>query len=294
MSWSSVLLLAVFTGFVLVSQTDLSLPGGDPGGASQLAADDNIVSDVHNLVQGVGFDVLIVSQKWGLVPSFCVGFSSEIDETFSSTSDLSMAFEQAKTRLDERYSWFDIWGRTQFVILSTLYYIGWSTTWLFSYFGMSLSAVEFYVLPLPSLYLTMIPKQEPFEYNQNEPSVLYIYLEQLGYDVVKVAESIGVTGPELTVVFRTSEKPEVMRQWAWAKIDTFMENYEDKWSVTYITMSAFFYLLRQADESIKYFGNEPDVDLDYVAISVGLLPFILNRFSMEGFDPAMFARDPCQ
>lgn len=299
MPWSTLVLLTLIAGLAFTTDPNLSRIAKQALFETESPADgtgksDNIVEDVHNLVQGVGFDVLIVSQKWGLVPNFCIGFKSKIDEIFQNTNDLSSAFDEAKTRLDGKYYWYDVWGNVQSAILSTLYYFGFSTTWFFSHFGMSLSHIEFYILPLPSVYLTMIPREEELDRNPEEPSVLYIYLEELGYDLVKLSESFSFTGPDLTLIFRTSDRPEAVRQWAWAKIDNYMENYQDKLSMTYLTMSAFLYLLRQADESMRYFGEKPDVDLDYVAINVGLLPFILNRFSMEGYDPAMFARDPCQ
>lgn len=254
----------------------------------------SVVEDIHELVQGVGYEVLIVAQKWGLVPSLCMGFKASLDKTFKTSDAYIQAFDQAQSRLWQTYSWYSAWGNIQNLVLSTLYYFGWKSNLFSSQLGLTLSKIEFYLLPLPSVYLTMTPKEEAFADSPTDPSILYIYLAELGYEVVKVAESVSWKGPEVTFVFRTTDKPDIVRQWAWAKIDNYMANFEDTWSVTYLTLSAFLYLLRQADETRRYFGNEPSVDLDYVAISVGLLPFILNRFSMAGEDPAMFARDPCQ
>lgn len=295
MRTKGLILAGVLTG-LLFGSAGLRIAAAQPAQSPPDLPQDSgsVVEDIHKLVQGVGYEVLIVSQKWGLVPQLCMGFKATIDKSFKSSDEYIGAFVQAQDRLSETYSWYSPWGNVQHLVLSTLYYFGWKSNLFSAQLGLSLAQLEFYLLPLPSVYLTMKPKEEEFPESSTDPAILYIYLAELGYEVVKVAESVSWTGPEVTFIFRTSDKPELVRQWAWAKIDNYMANFTDTWSVTYLTLSAFVYLLRQADDTRRYFGNEPAIDLDYVAINVGLLPFILNRFSVAGEDPAMFARDPCQ
>jgi len=293
---TSVLVWSVLIGGSLIGPAPLRYVAAQPHttGVETAQTSGSMVEDIHKLVQGVGYEVLIVAQKWGLVPSFCMGFKAALDRTFDSNDAYITAFEQAQDRLGETYAWYSPWGNVQSLILSTLYYFGWKSNLFSAELGLTLSKIEFYLLPLPSIYLTMTPKEEELADSHTDPSILYIYLAELGYEVVKVAESVSWTGPEVTFIFRTTDKADVVREWAWAKIDNYMANYPETWSVTYVVLSAFLYLLRQADDTRRYFGNEPSVDLDYVGISVGLLPYILNRFSVAGEDPAMFARDPCQ
>ncbi len=252
------------------------------------------IRDIDTLIEGVGFDLLVVAQKWGLVPRFCVSFSSSVEEQFADRNELSQAFEAAQNRLSARHAWYDPWGHVQRGMLSILYYFGWSSSWFFSDFSLQLTELDIYILPLPSVYLTLKPLRQEFSYADEGPGVLYQYLSELGYEVVKVAEVIGVTGPSVTILFRTRQRPEPQRQWAWAKINNYIDSYPDQWSITYFTLTSLTYLLRQADESMRYFGDEPSMDLDYVALEVGLFPAITNRVSLADNPPAEFRRDPCQ
>ncbi len=288
------LLLACLTCLVGAGVSEPSrgatAPGTPPAASNQ---DTDSIMSFDRLVEGVGFDVLVVASKWGLVPSFCVAFTSRLDEKFGDMDQLEDAFEAAKNRLATDYAWYDPWANLQSLVLSVLYYFGSSTTWLFSKFGLSLVQVEFYLLPLPQIYTTLVPR--PYaDAGPDEPLVLYRHLEDLGYEVVKVAEVLSVTGPSVTVLFRTTDKPREMREWVWAKIDAYMERYGDQWSLSYLTLSSLLYLLREADGAARDLAERPEIDLDYLAIELGLFPSILNRQSLSRQPPAEFYRDPCQ